>query len=77
MGSNHGNLFNELNILVRGRYGVLHVIMNRTRLGTGDGDMNTSGVVYSECDETGKAGVGRRRKCRVEDTGKGWVVKSS
>ena len=73
MGSNHGNLFNEIIVLVWGRYGVLHVIMNSTGVGGGDGDGTISGIGWSECDDTGEAGVGRVRKCRVEDTGReGW-----
>ena len=68
--SNHGNLFNALVILVRGRYGVLHVIMNSTGVGVGDGDGTTSGAVRIGCDETGEAGVGRGRQCMVEDSGR-------
>ena len=72
---NHGNLSNELVILVRGRYGVLHVIMNSTGVGVGvrDGDGTTSGGKRSGCDETGEAGVGRVRQCMLEDSGReGW-----
>ena len=39
----------------------------------GDGDGTISGIGWSECDDTGEAGVGRVRNCRVEDTGRdGW-----
>ena len=71
MSSNHGNLFNELIILVWGHYGVLHVIMNST--GVGDRYGTTSGAGRRGCDETGEAGVGRGRQCMVEDSGReGW-----
>ena len=74
MSSNHGNLFNELVILVRGHYRVLHVIMNSTGVGVGDGDGATSGGKRSGCDETGEAGVGGGKKCMVEDNGRErWV----
>ena len=43
MSSNHGNLFNEIVTLVRGRYRVLHVTMNSTVVGVGDGDRSASG----------------------------------
>ena len=43
MGSNYGNLFNDLIILVWGRYGVLHAIMNSTGVGVGERDKNASG----------------------------------
>ena len=68
MSSNHGNLFNELVILVRGHYRVLHVIMNSTVVGVGDGYGTTSGAGRSGCDETGEAGVGGGTKCMVEDS---------
>ena len=74
MGSNHGILFNEIIVLVWGRYGVLHVIMNSTGVGGRDGDGTISGIGWSECDDTREAGVGRLRQRRVEDTGReGWV----
>ena len=57
MSSNHGKLFNELVILVRGCYGVIHNIMNSTGVGVGDRDRNTSGAGWSGCDETEEAGV--------------------
>ena len=68
MSSNHGNLFNELVILVQGRYGVLHVTMNSIGLGVvmGDRDGTGSGSGWSGCDETGEAVVGSGRKCMVE-----------
>ena len=59
MGSNYGNLFNELIILVRGRYGVLHVIMNSTGVGMVEGDRNASGEGWIGRDYTGEAGLGR------------------
>ena len=55
MSSKHGKIFNGLVILVQGRYGVLHVIMNSTGVGVGDGDGTTSGAGRSGCDETGEA----------------------
>ena len=70
---NHGKLFNEPIILVRGCYELIHVIMNRTGVGMGDGDGTTSGAGGSGCDETGEAGVGRGRQCMVEVSGReGW-----
>ena len=70
MGSNHGNLYNELIILVRWRYRVLHVIMNRMVVGVGDGDGTVSGAGCSGCDDTGGSGVGKEQQRRVEDTGR-------
>ena len=70
MSSNHGNLFNELVILVRGHYRVLHVIMNSTGVGVGDRDGTTSGSGRSGWAETGEAEVGRRRQCIVENRGR-------
>ena len=73
MGSNHGNLFNDLIILVRGRYGVLHAIMNSTGVGVGDRYGTMSGAGRRGCDETGEAVVGRGRQYMVEDSGReGW-----
>ena len=53
MGSNLGNLFNAIIILVRGRYGVLHVIMNSTGVGVGYRDGTVNGAVWRGRDETG------------------------
>ena len=66
MNSNHGNLSNELVILIQGRYVVLHVIMNSTGVVMGDRDGTGSGSGWSGCDETGEAVVGSGRKCMVE-----------
>ena len=49
MGSNHGNLFNELIILVQWRYRVIHVIMNSMEVGVGDGDLIASGSGWIWC----------------------------
>ena len=63
MSSKYGNLFNELVILVRGHYGVLHITMNSMGVGVGVGvgyrDRTRSGAGWSGCDETGEAGVWR------------------
>ena len=73
MGSNHGNLFNDLVILVWGRYVVLHVTMNSTVVGVGDRERTGSRGKRMGCDETGEAGVGRGRQFMVEGSGrKGW-----
>ena len=73
MSSNHGNILNELVILVRGSYGVLHVIINSTGVGVGDRDGTTSGERRCGCDETAEAGVGRGRQCMLEGSGReGW-----
>ena len=68
MGSNLGNLFNGIIILVRGRYGVLHVIMNSTGVGVGYRDGTVNGAVWRGRDYTGKAGAERVRQCVLEDT---------
>ena len=70
MGSNLGNLFNEITILVQGRYGVIHAKMNSTRVGVGDRDRTTNGAVWRGCDDTGEAGVGKGRQCVLGDTGR-------
>ena len=59
--SKNGNLFNEIVILVQGRYGVIHVAMNSTGVGVvvGDKDRTVSGEGWIGCDETEWAGVGR------------------
>ena len=62
MGSNLGNLFNEIIILVWERYRVLRVIINSTGVGVVDRDGTASGVGRSGCDETRKAGLGRGRQ---------------
>ena len=56
MDNNHGNLSNELIILVRGRYGVLRVIMNITGVGVGFGYgyRSASGAGWSGCNDTGE-----------------------
>ena len=77
MGSNHGNLLNELNILVRGRHGVLHVIVNIMGVVVGDdyGYRSASGAEWSGCDDTGEEVVGRLIQNRVDDTGReGWEI---
>ena len=55
MSINHGNLFNDLVILVWGRYVVLHVTMNITGVGVGVGDRDgtTSGGKGRVCDKIG------------------------
>ena len=68
MGSNHGNLFNDLIILVRECYVALHVIMNSTGVGVGVEDGSGTGAGRSGCDETGEAVVGRGKQCMVDDT---------
>ena len=68
MGSNLGNLFNEIIILVRGRYGVLHVIMNSTGVGVGYRDRTANSARWRGRDDTGESGVGRVRQCMLEDT---------
>ena len=50
-------------------------MMNSTGVGGGDGDGTISGIGWIECDDTGEAGVGRLRKCRVEDTGREGCLK--
>ena len=74
MGSNHGNLLNELITLVWGRHIVLHVIMNSTGVGVGDEYKTVSGPGWSGCNDTGEEGVwGGVSHRRVEDTGRyGW-----
>ena len=61
MNSNYGNLFNDIVILVRGHYGVLHVKINSTGVGVvmGDRDRTGSGAGWSGCNKTGEVGVGR------------------
>ena len=71
VGSNHCNLFNEIIILVRGRYGVLHIKTNIT--GVGFGDRTASGAGWRGSDETGETRVGRGRQCMGADTWReGW-----
>ena len=70
MGSNLGNLFNEIIILVRGRYGVIHVIMNSTGMGVGYRDRTANRAVWRGRDDTGEAGVGKGRQCVLGDTGR-------
>ena len=53
VGSNHGNLFNELITLVWGRHRVLHVIMNITGVGVGDRYRTAIGAGRSGCNDTG------------------------
>ena len=51
MGTNHGNPFNKLTILIQGRCGVLHVIMNSKGVGVGDRDRNNIGAGQSRRDD--------------------------
>ena len=53
MGSNLGNLFNAIIILVRGRSGVLHAKMNSTGVGVGYMDGTANGEVWRGRDDTG------------------------
>ena len=66
--SNHGNLFNELVILVRGRYGVIHIIMNITGVGVGDRDETASRSGWRGFDDIWESGVVSARQLRIEDT---------
>ena len=70
MGSNIGNLFNAIIILVRGRYGVLHAKMKSTGMGVGYRDRTANRARLIGCDDTGEAGVGKGRQCVLEDTGR-------
>ena len=73
----HSNLLNEIIILLRGRYGLLHVIMNTKTVEVGDGDRTANGAVWRVRDETREAVVGRARFCMGEDTGlEGWGKRS-
>ena len=68
MGSNHGNLFNELITLVWGRHRVLHVIMNITGVGVGDRDETASRSGWRGFDDIWESGVVSARQLRIEDT---------
>ena len=73
MGRNHCILFNELVILVLGRYGVLRARMNSTEVLVKDRDRTASGERRSGCDEAGEAVVVRVGQFMVEDSGReGW-----
>ena len=53
MGSNLGNLFNAMIILVRGQYVVLHGNMNSTGVRVGYRDGTVNGAVWRGRDDTG------------------------
>ena len=70
MDSNHGNLYNELLVLVLGLYGVIHAEVNILEVGVGNRRGN--GVGRCGQDGKGKTGEGRGRCAQERSEGEGY-----